>query len=91
MSSQRLTLLLSGAVVLGSWLVCGLSYASVPPEQSGTIGLFVILAGMLTLVAARFVVGGWLGELHASAAFATSVLAAAAILWVALLLQLADH
>jgi len=63
----------------------------VPPEQSGTIGFFVILAGILTLVAARLVVGGWLGELRVSAALATSVLAAAAILWVALLVQLADR
>ena len=56
--SQRFTLVLSAAVVLASWLVCGLSYASVPPEQSDFIPLFVISAAMLTLVAAAVVVAG---------------------------------
>ena len=92
MSEQRTPLLLSATVVLASWLVCGLSYAAVPPEQSGgLIALFVIFAGMLTLVAAAIVVAGWRGQIKVTAALAASALAGAAILWVALLLQLADH
>jgi hypothetical protein len=56
--AKRPTLVLSAVVVLGSWLVCGLTYASVPPEQSDVIPLFVIAAAMLTLVAAGVIVGG---------------------------------
>jgi hypothetical protein len=55
------------------------------------IPLFVTVAAMLTLVAAGVIVGGWRGQVSLTAALPTSVLAGAAILWVALLLQLADH
>ena len=53
MSGDREKLVASATVVLASWAICGLSYASVPPGESGVISLFVFVAGSLTLTAPK--------------------------------------
>jgi len=85
------TLLWSATVVLASWLVCGLSYASVPPEQGGLIALSVWAAASATLAAAVVLVAGWRGKVSSAAVRGFCVFAAVAILWLALLLQLGNH
>ena len=88
---RRSTLVISAAVVIASWVICGLSYASVPPEQSDVIPFFVFLAGSLTLAAGWLVVAGWRGQAPVAAALPVAVITAGSALWVAVLLQLANH
>ena len=91
MSGDREKLVASTTVVLASWAICGLSYAAVPPGDSGVISLFVFLAGSLTLTAAYLVVAAWRGQAPVGATLPVAVLTAGSVLWVALLLQLGNH
>jgi hypothetical protein len=82
----------TATVLLAAWAICGLSYASVPPEESdGLIPLLVFIAAALTIGAAAFAVAQWRGQLPAVAPLTLAGLAAAVILLIAMALQFAAH
>jgi hypothetical protein len=87
---RRLTLVLSAAVVLASWAICALSYATRGggAYNGGLFAIFILVAAIFTIWSAMLVVGAWQGEASALAAAPVSVLAAASILWLALAIGL---
>lgn len=78
------------AVVLASWGICALSYATQGggAYNGGLFAIFILVAAVLTLWAAMLVVSAWLGEAPVVAAAPVSVLASASILWLALAIGL---
>jgi hypothetical protein len=87
---RRLTLVLSAAVVLASWAICAVSYATRGggAYNGGLFAIFIVVAAIFTIWSAMLVVGAWQGESSVLAAAPVSVLAAASILWLALAIGL---
>jgi hypothetical protein len=87
---RRLTLVLSAAVVLASWAICAVSYATRGggAYNGGLFAIFIVVAAIFTIWSAMLVVGAWQGESSVLAAAPVSVLAAASILWLALTIGL---
>jgi hypothetical protein len=87
---RRLTLVLSAVVVLASWAICALSYATRGggAYNGGLFVIFIFVAAIFTIWSAMLVVGAWQGESSVLAAAPVSVLAAASILWLALAIGL---
>jgi hypothetical protein len=88
--TRRLILLLSGAMVVGSWGICAVSYATQGggSYNGGLFATFILVAAALTISAAALVVRAWQGESSVAAAAPVSVLAAASVLWLALAIGL---
>lgn len=79
----------SAALVLASWVVCVLSYAtSGSGDYSGLFFFFIWIAVFLTGSAAIVVGRAWLGRASVLAAAPVSVLASVSILWLALAISL---
>ena len=78
------------AVVLASWGICAVSYATQGggAYNGGFYAIFVLVAAILTIWAAMLVVSAWVGEAAVLAAAPVSVLAAASVLWLALAIGL---
>jgi hypothetical protein len=90
--SRRGTALVTATILLTAWAICGLSYVSVPPGDSGgLIPLLVFIAAALTIGAAAFAVAQWRGQMPAVAALTLAGLAAAVILLIAMGLQFGNH
>ena len=82
--------MLSAAVVLASWALCALSYATRGGGgyNGGLFAIFIFVAAIFTLWSAMLVVAAWQRESSVLAASPVSVLAAASILWLALAIGL---
>jgi hypothetical protein len=87
---RRVILGLSASVVLASWGICAISYATRGggAYNGGLFAIFILGAGILTIWAAMLVVSAWTGEAAVLVAAPVSILAAASILWLALAIGL---
>ncbi|HZS29947.1 MAG TPA: hypothetical protein VFA37_01670 [Gaiellaceae bacterium] len=86
---REVALGVSAALVLASWGICGLSYATNGGgEYSGLFFFFIWVAVFLTGSAAIVLVRAWLGKASVLAAAPVSALAALSILWLALAIGL---
>lgn len=82
--------MLSAAVVVASWGICALSYATQGggSYNGGLFAIFIWIAALLTVSAGALVVRAWTGASSVLTAAPVSVLAAASILWLALAIGL---
>jgi hypothetical protein len=87
---RRLALVSSATVVLASWAIYALSFATRGggAYNVGLFAIFTLVAAVFTIWSAMLVVGAWQGEASVLAAAPVSVLAAASILWLALAIGL---
>jgi hypothetical protein len=86
---QRLILVASAGIVLASWAICALRYATDGGgAYSGVFALFVLVAAVFTTWAAMLVVRAWQGQSSVLVAAPVSVLASASVLWLALAIGL---
>jgi hypothetical protein len=81
--TRRLILVVSSIVVLASWGICALSYATRGGGgyNASLFAIFILVAAVLTVTAAALVVGAWQDEVSVLAAAPVSVIASASILW----------
>ena len=87
---RRLILVLSAVLVLATWGLCALSYATQGggSYNGGLFTIFIAVAVALTIWAGMLVVRGWRGEVSVLAAPPVSILAGASILWLAVAIGL---
>jgi hypothetical protein len=87
---QRLILVVSSIVVLASWAICALSYATQGGGgyNGGLFAIFILVAAAFTAAAAALVVGAWRDQVSVLAAAPVSVVASASILWLAVAIGL---
>jgi hypothetical protein len=88
----RLVIGLSAALVVASWVICALGYATQGGGGDAGIVLFLVAAVLTVaaaaLVAAALVVRTWRGSVPVLAAAPVSVVASLSILWLALAIGL---
>jgi hypothetical protein len=85
----RLVIGLSAALVVASWVICALGYATQGGGGDAGIVVLFLVAAVLTvaaaaLVAAALVVRTWRGSVPVLAAAPVSVVASLSILWLVL-------
>jgi hypothetical protein len=87
---RKATLVLSASVVLAAWGVAAYVYAvdGGGDYNGGLFGIFIFVAGGLTIGAAWLVWRGWRERLNPLLALLVSVLATLSILWLATAINL---
>jgi hypothetical protein len=84
----RLVIGLSAALVVASWVICALGYATQGGGGDAGIVVLFLVAAVLTVAAAALVVRTWRGSVPVLAAAPVSVVASLSILWLALAIGL---
>jgi hypothetical protein len=84
----RLVLGISAALVVASWVICALSYATQGGGGDAGIVVLFLVAAVLTVAAAALVVRAWRSSAPVLAAAPVSIVASLSILWLALAIGL---